>query len=64
MRTHEGRRGPPEKIRRLYEWESWKSKTFMQCEAKITQAYDANLKQWDGFTVSMEEYRSMPMKSS
>ena len=26
--------------------------------AKITQAYDPHLKQWDGFTVSMEDYAS------
>ena len=44
------------KIRGLYEWGSWESKTFVQCGAKITQAYDANFKLWDGFTISMEEY--------
>ena len=33
-----------------------KQNFLMQCGAKITQAYDANLKQWDGFTISMEEY--------
>ena len=45
-------------IRGLYEWGSWESKSFVQCGAKITQAYDPHLKQWDGFTVSMEDYAS------
>ena len=42
-------------IRGLYEWGSWESKSFVQCGAKITQAYDSHLKQWGGFTVSMED---------
>ena len=37
---------------------AWDTKVFTQCGAKITQAYDPLLKQWGGFTVSMEDYAS------
>ena len=35
-------------VQGLYDWGT--------CGAKITQAYDQRLKQWAGFTVSMEDY--------
>ena len=43
-------------IKSLYEWGTWETKSFTQCGAQIVQAYDQHLKQWGGFTISMEEY--------
>ena len=45
-------------IKGLYEWGAWETKAFTQCGAQIVQAYDQHLKQWGGFTVSMEDYAS------
>lgn len=45
-------------IQGLFQWETWESKAFTQCGAKITQAYHQHLTQWGGFTVLVEEYAS------
>ena len=47
-----------EKIQGLYQWGTSDTKVFTQCGTNITQAYDQLLKQWGGFTVSMEDYAS------
>ena len=44
------------KFKDLYERAAWYRKALTQCGAKTEQVYVRHLKQWGGFTVSMEDY--------
>ena len=45
-----------QKVSNLYEWGTWESKSFVQCGAKITQAYDRRTQTWGGFEISFADY--------
>ena len=36
------------RINNLYEWGTWESRVFTQCDARITQAHDKHTRTWGG----------------